>query len=231
MNHYQRALKYLKQHKKFNPKCILDIGAYHGDWTKMISTVFPEANIIMFDANRTNNDILEKLTNDKIKYHNACLSDIEKIVEFYSKSIDSDNSGASYYKEIFGNYRNDVITTKIQTQTLDTFVSEHNDIDFIKLDTQGSELDILEGAKNTLKNNNVKYILLELIVFDMNCNSPTFEDRIIYMKKIGYRLIDIWEICYLKRDKSSYTIVNNETGDILFQIDILFERNFDGVTL
>ena len=44
--------------------------------------------------------------------------------------------------------------TEIDTITLDAFVGKYNieDIDFIKIDVQGAELDIFKGGKNVLKN-------------------------------------------------------------------------------
>ena len=43
---------------------------------------------------------------------------------------------------------------KVKTVDLDSFLKKHSFplIDFIKLDTDGSEFDILEGSRNTIKN-------------------------------------------------------------------------------
>ena len=42
-------------------------------------------------------------------------------------------------------------TQSIAVDTLDTQIREHgvDDVDFIKIDTQGSEIDILKGGKKT----------------------------------------------------------------------------------
>ena len=43
---------------------------------------------------------------------------------------------------------------EIETITLDDFINKEKieDIDFIKIDVQGAELDVLKGATNTIKN-------------------------------------------------------------------------------
>ena len=58
------------------------------------------------------------------------------------------------------------------------------DFDLIKIDTQGSELDILEGAQNTIKN--TKGIILEVSLINYNENAPLIKDVLKYMGKIGY---------------------------------------------
>ena len=78
--------------------------------------------------------------------------------------------------------------------------------DFIKIDTQGSELDILKGASNILSN--CKLIYLECPVIDYNKNSPKFDNYIDTLNSLDYVPIDVCDISYLDK--------------VLIQIDILF---------
>ena len=47
---------------------------------------------------------------------------------------------------------------------MDKFVKKNNikSIDILKVDIEGSEYEFLKGAKNTLKNNKIKIILIEI---------------------------------------------------------------------
>ena len=47
--------------------------------------------------------------------------------------------------------------------TLDSFCKQHkiNHIDFLKIDTEGSELNVLKGAHTMLKNHNINVIQFE----------------------------------------------------------------------
>ena len=56
--------------------------------------------------------------------------------------------------------------------------------DLIKIDVQGSELDILKGATTTLKY--CKYLIVELQEIDYNKNAPKADVVIEYLNSIGY---------------------------------------------
>lgn len=46
----------------FTPFYIIDIGAYHGEWTAMIKKVFPEGNILMIEAQESKEGILKDIS-------------------------------------------------------------------------------------------------------------------------------------------------------------------------
>jgi hypothetical protein len=53
---------------------------------------------------------------------------------------------------------------KIAVETIDDFIKINgiNEIDLLKIDTEGYEINVLNGAKNTLLNNQIKLIFLEV---------------------------------------------------------------------
>jgi FkbM family methyltransferase len=77
---------------------------------------------------------------------------------------------------------------KIQAYTLDIIIKKENinikNYQALVLDTQGSELMILQGAKNLL--NNFKYIKLECANFEVYKNCPTLKDITKYLKKFNF---------------------------------------------
>ena len=79
---------------------------------------------------------------------------------------------------------------------------------FIKLDTQGSEIDILKGSEETLLNCYLLY--LETPIIEYNLNSPNLTYNIKYLNSIGFIPYDICEIHYMDK--------------MLVQIDILYIR-------
>ncbi len=72
---------------------------------------------------------------------------------------------------------------RVQTASLDRFVAEHqiNDIDFIKIDIQGAELDVFEGGSGALKN--VVCIVSEVEFIPVYQNQPLFGDVCAYLDK------------------------------------------------
>lgn len=84
----------------------------------------------------------------------------------------------------------------IPVTTVDEFVKEHDEItkiDFIKLDTEGAELEILYGAEKTLKKYKPK-ILIEYHLFKKDCGGlRTYGDEFL-IDKLGYKHQAVMEI-------------------------------------
>ncbi len=81
-----------------------------------------------------------------------------------------------------------VRTIQVPTQRLDTWATEQqiDRVDFIKLDTQGAELDILQGAEKTL--GNVLGIEAEVIFNPLYDGQPVFSDVDEFLRKHGFQL-------------------------------------------
>jgi hypothetical protein len=95
------------------------------------------------------------------------------------------NSGDSFYRENTNYYSDDsVIMEKVQTTTLDDIFTNNETFDFIKIDTQGSELDILRGGVNTIRD--AYAILLEVSIYEYNLGGPKKEDVVSFMSNLGF---------------------------------------------
>ena len=83
--------------------------------------------------------------------------------------------------------------------SLDNILEENNieNPDFIKLDTQGSELDILKGGINTLQSD-ILGLEIEVEFAKMYKDQHLFSDTDIFAKEIGFFLFDIQRF-YFKR--------------------------------
>ena len=190
---------------EFCPKSILDIGANKGEFSLMCHSIWPNSNIILIEGNRNCQKDLDQL---QFKSYITLLSDSEKDVIFYINNDNLKCTGSSYYKEITHHYHS-AIEEERSTSTLD-ILFPCEEFDFIKIDTQGSELDILKGGKNIVQK--AKYILLEVSIQEYNKNAPLHDDVIEYMKSIGF---DNFETI------DHHINANNVT----FQKDILFRKS------
>ena len=187
-----------------NLEIIYDIGAYKGEWSKGISKKsLKNKKFYLFEANVSNE---KYLIDTKFDYFLGVLSDTKKELKFYSRGL----TGDSYYREQSERYDERYKSKNVTTTTLDDIV-EKNNLDhpnFIKIDTQGSEIDILKGSKKTLDTCNLLY--LETPIIEYNLNSPNLSECIKYLDTIGFVPYDICEIHYM--------------DNILVQIDILYIR-------
>jgi FkbM family methyltransferase len=144
------ALSYVK---KFD--IALDIGANIGLHSVRLSKIFK--SVFAFEPTKYNFECLEKnvLNLSNVKIFNVGLSNKE-IQETIRLPIDCSTSGA--FSIVDFNDQLETITETIICKTLDSF---NINADFIKIDTQGFEPFILEGALNTLQNKPVLLVETE----------------------------------------------------------------------
>jgi FkbM family methyltransferase len=177
----------LRDEYNFNPSVCYDIGSNVLHWTRHAHKVWPNSKIILFDAF----DRL-KIFYEKYDYHLGVLSNNDnKEVSFYQHDILF--GGNSYYKEngdIFNGFvydDSDIVLKK--TNKLDTVVTEKQFPypELIKIDVQGAELDILQGADNVLSF--CKYLIIELQHIQFNMGAPLAHITIDYLKNKGWECI------------------------------------------
>ena len=89
-------------------------------------------------------------------------------------------------------------TVKIEADCLDSQLAQRQitDVDFIKLDTQGSELLILKGAIDTLAS--VSGLEIEVEFSPLYKDQPLFSDVDKFVRSLGFQLFDL-KPCYWKR--------------------------------
>jgi FkbM family methyltransferase len=79
----------------------------------------------------------------------------------------------------------------IQLKTLDHYFETSSVIlDYLKIDTQGSELQILKGAKNLIEQQRVLIIKVEVSTIPVYKNQALFSDIDIYLRQHQYTLVD-----------------------------------------
>lgn len=179
-------LKKLKNEYKFEPKVIYDIGSCVLHWTVEADTIWPNSQIYLFDAFSPLEQLYKK---NKYKYNIGVLSDKDdKIVKFYQN--DFKIGGNSYYRERFYSaiFPKDNYIEKV-TSKLDTVVKNNNFNypNLIKMDVQGSELDIIKGSKECLKT--CEYLIVELQDVEYNDGAPLAHVTIDYLDSIGFKCI------------------------------------------
>ncbi len=190
----------------FDPKHILDIGAYEGNWAAELHDIFPAAKILMIEGQKSKKTLIEERTkhipNSTIEI--ALLGAKEEDVEFNMYE-----SASSVYKE--DNETNAKVES-IKLQLLDNVVTKHSfeQVDLIKIDTQGYELEILKGGISVLKS--AQFVLLEVSLLGIYKNAPLVDEVILFMKSNNFLLYDI---C---------TLMRRPYDNAVFQSDFLFVK-------
>jgi len=170
-----------------NPTSILDIGAHSGQFYEWAKPVWPNSVIWMIEANHLHEGVLKNLTDyNNDEYLIAALGDKEREVIFYTRSDKPHTEGNSYYEETnYWDIKHIVQETTVKLQKLDDIFTDDTTFELIKLDTQGSELDILKGGVNLCKRASV--IILEVSYIEYNKGAPTSEEVISFMNDFGFK--------------------------------------------
>lgn len=123
-------------------------------------------------------------------------------------------------------------TIELEADTLDNQFKENqiNDVDLIKLDTQGSELLILKGSTGIL-NNPVIGVESEIEFVDVYKDQPLFSEVDLFLRKYGFHLMEIIRSKYWKRPIDNKFVKSRGQimyGDVLYlkDIDAFFEMIF-----
>jgi FkbM family methyltransferase len=187
-----------------NLENVFDIGACQGQWSFTIKkNALPKSKFFLFEANPAYADALIK-TGFPHSCGVALSNSGRATVEFFNGT----NTGDSYYKETTKYYDNQS-TIELPCTTLDQIVAAGVPIpNFIKIDTQGSELDILSGASFL---DRVDMIYTECPIICYNKGAPNIQDYIDFFKNRNFVPVDILEI--------------HRSEGILIQIDIMFVRH------
>jgi FkbM family methyltransferase len=183
-------------------KTVYDVGACVGKWTsQMKQSVLFDGDFYLFEGNPVYKDILSQQNSF---VHIGVLSNPgRETVNFYNGC----DTGDSYYKETTDHYDNRKPIT-LPCRTLDSVIEENNlpIPQFLKIDTQGSEIDIMAGAKKVMGKADLVY--LECPIIEYNKGSPNIFDYLMSMSSYGYIPTDVLEI--------------HRSEEVLLQIDVMF---------
>lgn len=198
MDNRQKRFTHLKKYCNFNPRTILDLGAYEGTWSLMIKKVFPQSQIFMVESNPTKKSVLDIIN---IPYKIALLGDMNNVYANYYMTKMEDSSSNSVYRERSRNFTDENIhIARLPMITLNKIVIDNNlkNIDLINFDLRGSEIDVINGAKNILPS--VKYISITTQTIEYNIDAPKITEVILTLDKLGFKLYDIIDSIYIKDD-------------------------------
>lgn len=185
---------------------IFDVGAHRGEWTLALSKYLnQDIKVTMFEPSPHHKANLDAIANQfGYRYLPIALGKSKSLIEFYSTG----GTGDSLYEEIAQQNKQRIVPISIEVETLDNIIENSSLVppDLLKLDCQGSELDILKGGEKAL--DKVSGIILEASILECNKGAPLMGEIVSYLDKKGFFPFSLSE-------------VHNRSG-VLNQLDLVF---------
>ena len=199
----------LKDMIKENDICF-DIGSYNGEYINELCKYTKKENIYAFEPIKRNYKIIKSLF-PKCKIYNIALSKENQISHINIPLINNKlvYTRSKLNKSIIEKNQQDLIRHKVKCRKLDSFVYKNNitKIDFIKIDVEGSEFDVLKGSIKSL----VKFMPKIIIEIENRHHGNNVFDQIIRLiENLNYEI----KFFDLKTDKlmsiKYFSIENNQ---------------------
>ena len=204
--------KVLKLLVDSNSPTILDVGANNGSSLVEFKKWWPNSKVHCFEPQSECWDELDDLSNEftNVRINKFALGNKnDESKEFYSHDL---NTGISGFNKINIESKDSIDLSKlsndskslenhkktinhkrnVQVKRLDEYIKNDkniNQIDLLKIDTQGYELEILEGLGTEL--NKVRILITELMFYDYYEKSLSFYELESILRPFNFSLYDI----------------------------------------
>jgi FkbM family methyltransferase len=133
-------------------RTFFDVGAWHGQVSECALTKFPDAQVVAFEPNPECFAKLERLfANRRFSAHQIAISDADATGELFC------NEGTR--KSLV--FRDaDARSIMIKCLTVDSFCKQNSvdRVDVLKIDTEGADMAVLRGARETLAIRGVRFV-------------------------------------------------------------------------
>lgn len=180
------------QARGFAPQGILDIGAYHGEFTMIARQVFPATSVVMVEPQLQKRDYLLAVAGQlggDCHVHSCLLGDGSRArCDFHQLDTPFGSTGSSVYPEVSDFPRT---TVSLPMRTVDDLLAElpGRRFDLVKIDVQGAELDVLRGARTALPE--VEVLVVELSLHVVNRGSPLLAEVVAAVDGLGFAMFDL----------------------------------------
>lgn len=194
----------------FDPRTVVDVGANHGGWSRVAAAVFPRAQFVLIEPQEEMQPFLEDFCaqHPPAKYFMAGAG---AEVGRAPLTIWDDLQGSAFLSpeiQALTPYRR---ARDVPVTTLDTLIAagEMRVPDLVKIDVQGYEMAVLEGAQTCLGQTDC--LIIETSLFHPLGERPSFYRVLDYLEAQQYRVYD-------------FTGAKHRTDGALGQIDICLVR-------
>ncbi|MBW4453807.1 MAG: FkbM family methyltransferase [Nostoc indistinguendum CM1-VF10] len=167
---------------------VFDVGSNLGNWSKTVLEKHEQVQIHLFEPvpdnyKELNNNLAEWLEIENVHSNQVAVANHENTQTFYY--YEDNPAWSTFYRRFDVEKQYSLkppIELSVVTTTIDKYCQQLqiNRINFLKIDTEGGELNVLYGAKESLRKGKIDYIHFEY--------GGTFQDSNITLKQVFHYL-------------------------------------------
>jgi len=191
---------------------VIDMGAHIGYFTVLLSRLVGcEGKVYSFEPSKENFELLERnllanQCNNVISSQKAVSNSNEQKFLFLSESNKGDHRIIDFHVFPNDNHRNKI---SVDCVTLDSLIPENIQIDFIKMDIQGSEMLALEGMKETVNRCTKLKILTEFWPYGIEKSGYEAKEFIEMIIQLGFKIFVFEKGCKNSINQNYKLILNH----------------------
>jgi FkbM family methyltransferase len=178
---------------------VFDVGANIG-WYTILAAAERKCNVVSFEPVPTTFSILKT---------NVILNEVDDLVSLNLKGVGSKIDVLNFTSNRDVENRvalpNDDKLISVEMTTIDTYIHTYRCPEVIKIDVEGFETEVLNGAEQTLKNENLKVLIVELVGHGKKYG---FDEDIVKKKLSDLGFIPV---TYKPRERKIHSKNDNET--------------------
>jgi FkbM family methyltransferase len=183
----EKCLRHLVE-KNFKPEVVLDIGAGKGTWSIEAGQHFKDAEFFMIEPLVESEEQLSSLCKKNPRYH-YILTAVDKESGEKIMNVTPDLFGSTLLSYYAG--EDPSLQRKIPVDVIDQMISEGKirPPQFVKIDVQGSEINVLKGGQRMFATAEV--FIIETSLFEFMPGCPRVHDLIAFMAARDFFLFDL----------------------------------------
>jgi FkbM family methyltransferase len=192
---YAEQVRLLKNNQV---KTVFEVGAFDGRDTLRYAGLFPDAHIFAFEPFPASFQQLSEKTQheQRISTVNVALSNVVGTAEFNIAEWPDASSllRPNLTGSIFDDYMQSKTKIEVQTETIDHYCQQHgiDTIDLLKMDAQGAEYSILEGAEEMIQQGKIGLIYAEVNFMELYQGAKPYDAIAGYLRERGFMLHNLY---------------------------------------
>jgi FkbM family methyltransferase len=174
----------------FRPANVLDVGAHNAGWSRTASSIFQDGKFFLIEPKVEMEPYLQKFVNENpgAAYFlvGAGAKNEVKTLSLWPNA----GEGSSFLPREQGSLQEKGVQRKVEIVTIDSLISDGRmpSPQFLKVDVEGFELEVLTGASMALNSSEV--VILEASLYQRLPGMPLIHEIISFMTNRGFLVYD-----------------------------------------